>query len=117
MEMTLFQLDSLPQRVKLYICCFIYSVVLSSIHINFADYIKKYIQWNLSIKKREQTYEAYICRKISDSMNIGRKLISNTCTCNLGKLYKKKTKRTKTQGTYHVAQLRVRVTIFAVKKQ
>jgi len=110
MEMTLFQLNSSPQTVQLNVCCFIYSAVLPSTDINFAAHMTKYMQWNVSIKKMGQK-EVFICRKTSDSMKIGRKLMSNTCTYN-----KRKTERTKMRSTYHVAQLSVRVTNVAVKK-
>jgi len=64
MEMTLFQLNSSPQTVQLNIFCFIYSTALSSIDTNFAAYMKKYMQWNVSIKKMGKT-ELFICRKTS----------------------------------------------------
>ena len=108
--MTLFQLNSSPQTVQLNMCCSIYSAVLSSIHINFAAYMTKHMQWNLSIKKLGRT-EVFICRKTSDSMNIGRKPTPNKCTYN-----KRKLDKTKTRSTYHVAQFRVPVTNVAVKK-
>ena len=88
--MTLFQLNTSPQTVQFNMCCFIYSIVLSSIDIHFAAYITRYMQWNVSIKKLGQT-EVFICGKTTDSMNIR----ANHCTYNKRELDKTKTKKKK----------------------